>query len=904
MPLRADEILAIPCVSEAIKRCIISISENRVKYTLNQERTYNWADPEEWVRCHTIAWLTIDRDYPANRIRTEVNVPRRVPSNHADIVVYRDDACKQPYLVIENKPQELSAKERAQAIEQLFGNCNSLRAEVGLYDELSESTLFDVANYPAAERKLNRKGNRDALPKQYGDIPAYTFIAGGPSDIKPVRANVLEARIRRAHSIIWAGGRRDPLTAFDEWSKLLFAKVYDERYTATGTPRSFQFGTRETTAAVANRVHSVFSVACKQDRTLFPEGTRINLPDTKIVDVVRTLEEVSLIRTDIDSIGKAFEQFFGAVFRGELGQYFTMRQVARFTVGVLDITKDDYVLDPTVGSGGFLLDALLQTWHRIDREFAGQPPEEINRVKYDFAFQHVFGIEVHEVLGRICKINLLLHHDGHTNIESNRSCLDSVFANPRMQSLGRFTTVVGNPPFGDDVKEGDEDKLGSNRLSSFTIAKDKTGVDSEQVILERAIQFLEPGGRLGLVVPDGILNNQGEISNCPATRRLLATSGRILAIVSLPDYAFRKSGAQNKTSILFFQKFARHEKSIFNHAYEKAEADGAGASESIRRATVETGLNYGVFLAEANWVGYTPSGMPSSQNDLYGPSRNDGLEAEQSGTILGEWRRFKLAPEAYEGSRIPDCMAVPFDRLWTAHDSNRLDPKYHLFQREAARPVPEGWKKIAIKDVMRKRVQEAHPEAEPDKPFKVMTISQKGDIRLREAGKGNNPPEWLGSYLEDMPSTWYSARAGDLVYSSIDLWKGCAAVVPPDFNGGIVTKEFPIYEIIDRDLVADFLQCLLRSRYYQRAFRAITTGHSNRRRTQAADFEALEIAYPKSKAEQYRLIDGILRARENQKMAAQTQRQELVEFSNLIDGRGTEELPEVENENQDAPAVE
>lgn len=341
MPLTPDDVLAIPYVVEAAKRGVITVSDNRVKYALNQEKSYSWTDPEEWVRCHTIAWLTIEKDYPANRMRTEVVVPRRVPSDHADIVVYRDDACRQPYFVVENKQEELQPRERAQAIEQLFGNCNSLRAPVGLYDELSESVLFDIANYPANEREHNRKGNRNALSRQYGDIPVYTYVAGGPDDIGPVRSNVLEAKIRRAHSTIWAGGRRDPLTAFDEWSKLLFAKVHDERNTATGAPRSFQVGTRETTAAVANRIHSLFGLACRQDRTIFPEGTRLNLPDTKIADVVRTLEEVSFTRTDIDSIGKAFEQFFGAVFRGELGQYFTMRQLARFSVGMLGVSKDD-----------------------------------------------------------------------------------------------------------------------------------------------------------------------------------------------------------------------------------------------------------------------------------------------------------------------------------------------------------------------------------------------------------------------------------------------------------------------------------------------------------------------------------------------------------------------------------
>src|SRR5208283_94794 len=143
----------------------------------------------------------------------------------------------------------------------------------------------------------------------------------------------------------------------------------------------------------------------------------------------------------------------------------------------------------------------------------------------------VFGIEIHEIHARICKINLLLHHDGHTNIEANRSCLDAVFANPRMQTMGRFSVVVGNPPFGDEVKKGDEDKLGTNDLDEFVLGRDKSKVDSEQLILEQSIQFLNPGGRLGLVLPDGLLNNQGEMSNSPATRRILAKSGRILAIV-------------------------------------------------------------------------------------------------------------------------------------------------------------------------------------------------------------------------------------------------------------------------------------------------------------------------------------------------------------------------------------
>ena len=419
----AEEALAQPEVVEAVHRGIMSFTDTRVTYQLHNQRSDDWTDPEEWVRACSIAWLIVERGYPANRMKTEVTVPRRTPSDFADIVVYSDDACREPYLVVENKASGQSRRDRTQAIEQLFGNANSLRAPLGLYEEGSQSFFYDVANHPAQERQANRLGDRSAIPAQYGQIPVYAHIAGQPGDIEPVASNILEARIRRAHSLIWAGGRRDPLTAFDEWSKLLFAKVIDERMTPSGDPRRFQIGTLETTASVANRIHQLFAQARRDDPTIFPDEARISLTDSKVADVVRTLQDISFTRTDIDSIGKAFEQFFGSIFRGGLGQYFTMRQLARFVIATLDVTQDDYVLDPTAGSGGFLLEALLQVWHYVDSNFRGQPDAAIQRLKIDFALTHVYGIEIHEILGRICKINLLLHHDGHTNIESDRSCL-------------------------------------------------------------------------------------------------------------------------------------------------------------------------------------------------------------------------------------------------------------------------------------------------------------------------------------------------------------------------------------------------------------------------------------------------------------------------------------------------
>ena len=304
-------------IQSAIRRGIFSVDGTRIAYRLNRAQNYNWNDPEEWVRAWTVAFLVINRAYPANRMRLEVSVPRRVPDDHADIVAYRDDRCRDTYLVVECKAAGLSARDRNQAIEQLFGNSNSLRAPMGLYDEGELSILFDVENYPAGERQENRRGDRSFLPTNYGDIPQYAFVAGEPGDIEAAATTALVNRVRRAHNIIWAGGKRDPLQAFDEWSKLLFAKVADERHTPTGQPRRFQVGSNETVAAVANRIHNLFDEAARSDPSIFPPSSRIVLADAKVSQVVQVLQGLSFTGTDVDSIGRAFEEFFGSIFRGD-----------------------------------------------------------------------------------------------------------------------------------------------------------------------------------------------------------------------------------------------------------------------------------------------------------------------------------------------------------------------------------------------------------------------------------------------------------------------------------------------------------------------------------------------------------------------------------------------------------
>jgi len=128
--------------------------------------------------------------------------------------------------------------------------------------------------------------------------------------------------------------------------------------------------------------------------------------------------------------------------------------------------------------------------------------------------------------------------------------------------------------------------------------------------------------------------------------------------------------------------------------------------------------------------------------------------------------------------------------------------------------------------------------------------------------------------------------------------------VPPEFDGALVTKEFPIYEVTDSRLTPEFLSCLLRSRYYQRAFRAITTGHSNRRRTQVPDFEALQIYFPADPSIQRALIEPVLAARGSQVASQVSLRTAMNQLSDVIDHRGDEELPDLSDDDPDEPADE
>ena len=234
-------------IEEAERRGYVEFNEMRTQITYICKRRYtdNFMDPEEPIRAFIYSWLIVDKGYLPSRIDVEHRVPRRTPGDKADIVVFTDSG--HPYLVVETKEPNCTEAAWKQAIEQGFGNANGLRTTAYLLIENgSRSVLFDIQHFPPTERASNRLGNRTVIAENYGIAQEFRLISGSPQDIAAVDLRTLEARVRRAHAAIWAGGKRDELSAFDLWSKLLFEKIYDERHTPTGQPRQCQKSPTET----------------------------------------------------------------------------------------------------------------------------------------------------------------------------------------------------------------------------------------------------------------------------------------------------------------------------------------------------------------------------------------------------------------------------------------------------------------------------------------------------------------------------------------------------------------------------------------------------------------------------------------------------------------------------------
>ena len=558
-----------------------------------------WSDPEEKVRAEFWAELIYKYQYRPERMRFEVKVPRRTPHDLADVVIYadKDDELKSPWFVFECKRADVSDAEFVQAIEQACGNRASLGANyAGAIAGLTRRLLrFD--KFPAGERDKNIMTD---IPVRYGKPPEWRFYKNETGkDLSAIPREELRSAIRKCHQTLWEGGRRSPIAAFGEFCKLIFVKHRDEKNPdrEDGKPYAFQRRDGESADELAARIYRLYDAEKAADPTVF-EG-KINIEPAILAQCVEHLEGISLDRTELDTKGVAFEEFMGGFFKGDFGQYFPPRELIAFAVEVLNPDRKDITLDPACGSGGFLLYALDHVRREADRK---KKPGSIEHFRYwhDYAEKNLFGLEINEELARVAKMNMIIHDDGHTNIVGH-DALDffeqpmSTDGKPLGQNReyildkhkglkpGSFDLILTNPPFGSVIKrtEKAEGYLEQFELRNFLgkggageapegeggesfpdakkgakSIKDRASIKTEILFLERVHSFLKPGtGRTAIVLPDGILTN----SSLQGVRDWLLDHFQLLAVVSLPQFAFSHYDAGVKASIVFMRRLAEDE---------------------------------------------------------------------------------------------------------------------------------------------------------------------------------------------------------------------------------------------------------------------------------------------------------------------------------------------------------
>jgi len=370
-----------------------------------------------------------------------------------------------------------------------------------------------------------------------------------------------------------------------------------------------------------------------KDDDLFEPTEIIRIRENSFEAIVEELQIYNLSTTSDDVKGIAFEQFLGKTFRGELGQFFTPRTVVDFMVEILDPQESEIMCDPCCGSGGFLIKAFEYVRAKIENEIhqakekikeeyynedyvkaTDKKKEEIDELVNDLftklnaeldinnpksrirelSYDCIFGTDANPRMSRTAKMNMIMHGDGHGGVHHNDGLLNvnGIFEN-------RFDIILTNPPFGSRVEkslkitEADkytdlerikkyQKRYGSaydkaleqvnNNINKPLLSLYETGSMStltEVLFIERCLNLLKPGGRMGIVLPEGVLNN----TNLQKIRDFVESKAKIILITSIPQDVFIASGATVKPSLLFFKKFSEEEAKTYKTIAKKAEKD-------------------------------------------------------------------------------------------------------------------------------------------------------------------------------------------------------------------------------------------------------------------------------------------------------------------------------------------
>jgi type I restriction enzyme M protein len=524
--------------------------------------------PEENVRQRIARSLLDNYGYEKADIEIEFTINQGSKKPRVDIAIFSPNTeHKQENIkiIVECKREEIKPTDRDNGVEQLKSYISAcLNTKFGMWIG-SELQVWE---------KITDKNEYKLEPAT--DIPRFGFEAPQPlsfAELVPAQDELIDV-FKRCHNYIYGNQGFQKEQAFQELLKIIFCKVYDED-TATDTMRFF-IGNKERRSEIGQRqlrqtIESLYEAVKQRYPYIFDKEESIRLENRVLAYLVGEMQRFSFLQTEADVKGTAYEQLVGSNLRGDRGEFFTPRNVCEMAsrMALLTYPQKEWlnlkILDPTCGTGGFLVAAMnvlkevireqqLKKW----RNNESKAEEETTRILKQTANSNLLGIDFNPILVRAAQMNLVMHGDGSTNVFHANSLLPpgewpSTPPNDVANYVkpNNFDVIVTNPPFGSNIAIDD-----SHILDQFEIARLATtgnqasgSLPPEQLFIERCLYLLKPSGRLAIVLPDSILSNPG----LATLRRWILKKARIIASVDLPQVTFEPyTGTQ--TSVLLLQK--------------------------------------------------------------------------------------------------------------------------------------------------------------------------------------------------------------------------------------------------------------------------------------------------------------------------------------------------------------
>lgn len=522
--------------------------------------------PEENIRQRWARSLVEEYRYKKEDIALEFPIKMGVAKKKADIVVFKEGSARKQenvFILIEAKREDVLPRDREEGVEQLKSY-------------MAASSMCRYGLWVGSEKQGFEKAKDGAIAEGLVDIPSRGELEPRVptfSDLSP--AIELKSTFRRCHNYIYANQGLQKAEAFHEMLKLIFCKVYDEtesagdlRFYIRTSERRSEAGQRR---VLDDRIEPLFEAVKERYPYIFKPNEEISLNRRVLSYIVSELQRISLLRTQTDVKGTAYEELVGDNLRGDRGEYFTPRNVCDMAVQMAvsmyprNRLANLKVLDTCCGTGGFLVSYINFLRKVLTQQESNKGGgEEVIRQRVsarikDLCSKNVFGTDINPFLVRTCQMNLVMHGDGSANIFPADSVLspsewDDEDATKSV-GYGKFDVVITNPPFGGRATIDDPHILSRYELSTYDSQNPRSMLPAEQLFVEAAMKFLKPGGILAIVLPDSILNNPG----LAFIREWLFRRARVVASVDLPKETFAASGGVPNPSVLFLQRLSKEE---------------------------------------------------------------------------------------------------------------------------------------------------------------------------------------------------------------------------------------------------------------------------------------------------------------------------------------------------------